>query len=383
MATGRVNVGVSSTDANVYIQSTEPNDKEGIWFQTPFEEYDTLNIGNFGQIIQESPWAYIDPYGEQAYGSYENLFILFGGKTNSTVYKYLYKYDLEKRIWTKLTDSVYIENMYTSVLGHNNILYFIGSYSHPNTVTRYDLNTNTWLSTLPAPNNIFGSAVVKINGKFYKLGGSADGSTYTTYHAMFNPETGTWTQLAPCPYARPGSSWNIAAYKNGYYAQSGTNLYYYNIDTNTWTLEKTLSASPMSGNFIAIVRDVIYFNVGGYIYEYDILTKTERSTNLVADMGAKCNLIYKDKVLIPKFTANPQGGVLRYTDVNYKRTKNYVLLCENQDNGFDTCLFNLKHRKINNRITQQINNALLYINDVEQVVPTYYGDGTKWIKFKN
>lgn len=381
MATGRVNIGSSSNEANVFIQSTEPSEKEGIWFQAPFKDYDKLSIGNFGQIIQESIFGYVDNYGEMAYGLYENFFILLGGKSSGSFFKYFYKYDLARKVWTRLPDSTG-ENMYTAIIGHNNILYLIGSYYRANTVSRFDLESNTWLSTLSAPNAIFGSAVVKVNGKIYKVGGSSDGSTYLALHYVLDPSTGTWTQLSNCPISRPGSSMNIMPYKNGYYLQYSKDIYYYNIDTNTWTLEKTLtsSSSPLNG-FGVIISDTIFFNVGGYIYEYNILTKTERSTTLATDIG-KCNLMYNDRVLIPKFVSST-SGVLRYTDVNYKRSNNYVILCENQDNGFDTCLFNVVHRKINNRITQQITNALLYINDVEQVVPTYYGDGTQWVKFKN
>lgn len=80
------------------------------------------------------------------------------------------------------------------------------------------------------------------NGVVFVIGGyTTTATTATTLNSAYNPSTGTWTNLAPLPFATRGASGGIGA-DGRIYIFDGTNTgtQIYNITTNLWSAGATM-----------------------------------------------------------------------------------------------------------------------------------------------
>jgi len=91
-------------------------------------------------------------------------------------------------------------------------------------VERYDIDTNTWRTVAPLPSPRSDLAAVAHGGKVFVFGGctgTASAPSVTNEVDMYDPDTNTWTILAPMPTQRASL---VAGHKgNLVYAIGGTN----------------------------------------------------------------------------------------------------------------------------------------------------------------
>jgi len=177
------------------------------------------------------------------------VYVIGGLDMNVNATNKMIVYDPATNTWddTKATMSI-PRNGHTANVVDGKI-YVIGGFESAqgnavNHMEAYDPITDTWetLSILPQKTGAHSSAVV--NGKIYIMGGEPSeppgGITYDNTF-MYDPQTDSWTELAPMPEAR---CWFTASAANGkVYTFGGVNnstklitneIYEYDPVTDTW-----------------------------------------------------------------------------------------------------------------------------------------------------
>jgi N-acetylneuraminic acid mutarotase len=127
-----------------------------------------------------------------------------------------------------------------------------------------DFSTLTWVKKAAAPMLRAEAQGVAVDGKLYVFGGFKD-STYVPQvrSDVYNPSTNTWTRIADLPIATTHAG--VAAIGHSIYLAGGyitdggtgqifatTNVWRYNIDSNTWSASTPLPQSRGSGALAAL-----------------------------------------------------------------------------------------------------------------------------------
>lgn len=177
------------------------------------------------------------------------VYVIGGLDMNTNATNKMFVYDPATNTWddTKAPMSIPRNGHTANSVGGK--IYVIGGFESAqgnavNHMEAYDPNTDTWetLRTLPQKTGAHASAVV--NGKIYIVGGEPSeppgGITYDNTF-VYDPQTDSWTELAPMPEA---SCWYTASAANGkVYTFGGVNnstklitneIYEYDPVTDAW-----------------------------------------------------------------------------------------------------------------------------------------------------
>jgi len=111
------------------------------------------------------------------------------------------------------------------------------------TVEKYDIDTDAWSTVAPLPNPRSDLAAVAHGGKIFVFGGCtgpASSPSVTNEVDMYDPQTNTWTTLAPMPTQRAslvaGHSGNLIYAIGGTDGVSALNVNeVYDISGNSWS----------------------------------------------------------------------------------------------------------------------------------------------------
>jgi N-acetylneuraminic acid mutarotase len=132
------------------------------------------------------------------------------------------------------------------------------------------------------PGNVSAAGVAAVNGIIYVIGGGNGTIALSTNYA-YNPQTNTWTQLAPMPTARVELS--VAAVNGKIYAIGGYNgttaintVEEYDPITNIWATRAPMPTSR-SLTSCAVVGNKIYV-VGGWFPDLTTLEEYNPLTNV-------------------------------------------------------------------------------------------------------
>jgi DNA-binding CsgD family transcriptional regulator len=131
-----------------------------------------------------------------------------------------------------------------ALVAYGNQIYAIGGLNSQGVyagVDRFDPQTNTWTSLAPKPLPVFNAHAAVINGLIYIPGGrlSIDNIAPTAIMEIFDTDTGEWQTGASLPV--PLSAYGLVAYDGGLYVFGGwdgknyrNNVYSYDPTTNAW-----------------------------------------------------------------------------------------------------------------------------------------------------
>lgn len=390
-----------SSKLNIYAQLTEPPKKEGIWIQTSNQYAKVVNdtelyfanawmtnpslatapfsIGNCASIkvgtkIYYIPqttyalWCYDTvtnvwtqktkpPYNGADWAncaSFGDYIYAFGGYYSSSGLKTGYKYNVVTDTWTQLAD-IPVTLHHACVEYYNGKVYLLGGTIGNNdskTVYEYNIATNTWTQKTSGPTDftwasscIVGSKIYIHGGKLYSSG--SDG-TFLSINLCYDAELDSWTTLADMPnYIYDGSS--IAMGSNLYVLGHYSRFYKYDILTDIWTVMPNIPSIPTNKNthvLAHVISTKIYVLSSGVsdFSVYSFNAKPFDANTLVIFKSSLGSGAYYTELVTPSKPI--QGSVFT-------------------------------------RLTIGFNNAWLYYNGNLQEYPTYYGDGTKWVKFKN
>ena len=387
--------GGDGSSLNIFVQDTEPEVKKGIWLQTNKtpEHYiydEEVFIG--GEWLDNGVKAEIPGY---TYQSPQAVTIgtdvyLFGIGNTSAMYNLAYKYDTLTDTYTQLRNIPFIFVTGCAVSIGTDI-YLIGSSDSSSTykfMYKYDTLTDTYARLTDNPYSFYGGAAVAVGTDIYIIGGLQTPSVIQKYDTL----TDTYTRLTDIPYPFKRGSATVVGNKihligsdqSGYYR----NHYTYDITSGIYS---QMSNYPYSGNAagncaVVVGSDIYIFgNMSSEekkAYKYSTLTNTyTQLTNVpytcysggIAFVG---NQIYLFK--------NKRVQVYALESKTYQQDE-LVVICQGKYKtvGYEIDLYD--NDKDVNSAKYAFADAWYYTTQDGLItnIPTYYGDGTNWIKLKN
>lgn len=403
MATGRVNVGGGGGGGiNVYAQLSEPTKKEGIWIKTGTAKKDIVNdldlwlanawnnptLKSYASMPNE--YTAITQYkGIASIGS--NVYVM--GGVNYALNKYvpsLYKYDSINDIWIRLADMPSAPTSQCEAVAIGTDIYVI---QQSGIFYKYDTINNTWTS-LKSTSSGFMHRIVAVGTDIYSF--YTSGSNYSPSLLKYDTLNNTWSVLT----ANGGQSGiRVVSYGTDIYMinagsadyNSGNNTKKYDTINKTYTL---LANMPIGGCYPVIVgTDIHAFYIGSspkhYVYSipnntWTLLSDTIPTTldAVFAYIGGAIELIEQNQQAQAKnFRYNFASKTYENGTVVIYRLSKYgayqAELCSLAPGVFTGI------NGANNRMLTGFDNVLMYLNNnLNDNLPTYYGDGTKWVQFK-
>lgn len=396
---------------HIFVQEEEPSVREGIWLKNTTLPYDDIVIDTHAYL--PNTWFTNGEFGALPY----SLSSMRDSDTKNrgnfaVVGDYLY----------------YFTSMYNSTKWH--------SYRY-NTV---DMTFET-ISSIPTTEQMFGSAVTVVGTDVYFFGGGGSGTRILAF--KYDTLTDAYTQLANLPGKRMGMG--ICAIDNIIYLFGGcvqanaistqTACYKYHIETNTYEqiadyptvgyspYTMYLSAVPIgtniyifggqySGQYVqgyriydtltnefsaftsvsglynlyppAIVGTKVYFPsvANGPIKIFDLTSNTCEDNDVVSPRSYARNGVYfiNGKIYCPY---DSYLDVLTLEGSVYDKDSVVLIQNENIESWLGTELITLPN--VINRLRYKFNDVFYYSTEtgLDDTIPTYYGDGTKWVKIKN
>lgn len=333
----------------------------------------------------------------------DTIYCIGGGISSTGGSKTFEAYNTATNTWTTLVDMPNARVRFGCVLVETKI-YCIGGAGSSALFDIYDTTTGIWSTGENSPQAFGYCESIAYNNKIYCFGFTG-GTTAHTF--VYDIASNTWSTAADCPIANQHSSGCVLVGSKVYLlgGNSATNAvtsYIYNITTNTWSQGSNLP-NPRGGFSGVLVGTKIYCiggsDTGTYsgdavipVDVYDTATNTwstsiphpvfndlygERSVYINGKIYSMGGYITNDKV----WTIDITNSVKTPTD------KSIVLVRYYEENGaYRTQLFDMKLSTLadaNTRLLTSFDDVWIYENGQYLELPTYYGDGTQWIKFKN
>lgn len=405
MAIGKVNVGGGGAGKlNIFTGLTEPKTKEGIWVRTDVKHatmvQDSLvylaNAWAPPNGMYTAPPVNFDHGGAVVVG--DEIFYMSLSPGGQSPPRYHYKYNVKTRVWSQLPAfSMGAVFSFAKVAALGTKVYTF----HTDSIYVFDTVANTWTTlakTTDTGNTPYG--VVAHDGYIYYLA-TTSGVLY-----RYNPADNKFTQLAKSPATGISTAEGVVIGGKIYWVLTNDKLYAYTIATDTWELKSSANPPALFGDTtdIRIIRagsvaigSMIYF-MGGYnpsnnFYSYNTLTDvwTNIGKIISAVDGSRIPSVRDVSMSFVNNQLHVVVGlhhiVYNFMSKQYGADKTLILdLPDNKPFGnYYTELVTTKERaKFGlSRILSAFNNAWLYHDNDVKEYPTYYGDGTKWIKFKN
>ena len=377
---GTVTVNVpqegGSGDVKLFVQTTEPENKNGIWVKTDTQYENKIAVQNAlsetGEYTKLADIPYMFYYGSAvAIGT--DIYLLGGSSSQNN-----YKYDILTDTYTQLKNIPYTFH-YGDAVAIGTDIYLLGGSSSQNNNYKYDTLTDTYSRLKNIPYDFTHGSAVAIGTDIYLLGGVGLDLNY-----KYNTLTDTYTKLADIPYMfYYGSAVAIGTdiYLLG--GSSSQNNYKYDILTDTYTQLKNIPYTFHYGDAVAIGTDI--YLLGGadssnLNYKYNTLTDT-----YIQLANIPYNFTEGSAVAIGTDIYTLGGENI--STYNYKFTlslqndiPNNSLILEQAGSLYKTILFD---SDFTNGIEYKFTNVWLKNADgtIDITTPVYYGNGTQWIKF--
>ena len=378
-------------EANVFMQETEPEKKDGIWLQGNYEVENIIadtNIFSAGEYnasktggLTAIPYNHIS--GSSA--SVGTDIYLIGSSTSNYLDK-IYKYDTLKNTFTKMSATVHTATDCASVaIGTDIYVFGSSNTSYYKNAKKYDTLTNTVTSIANIPTNFKGGCAVSIGTNIYLIGGDAS-TAYRKYAYRYNTLTNTYSQLANIPsefnYGSCGVvGTDIYLFGGAYSDTVSITAYKYDTLKNTYTKLSDIPYSFSYGCAKSIGTDIYLF--GGtsskkIVYKYDTLTDTYTQQINLEYYFSEGSLGFTDTDIYLFGGKNYPTTVQAVTMKPKEFPNKSILIAQDgsirhSTNLADVGITNLK--TIYDRVYYRDNNGEL-LNDI----PTYNGDGTSWTR---
>ena len=355
---------------NLYMQTTEPEEKQGLWLQTDKKYNEIITVNN----IEGNPYwdttervsSPVDVSGGGTVATVDNKIYLF--RENKA-----YKYDIVNDTYTRLTDIPFSCDTGSCVVIGTDI-YLIGS-NNSYILYKYNTLTDTYIQLTNSPIKTTSSACVAIGTDIYIFGGFYNKTKAYKYDTL----TDTYTPLTDIPYNFYDSSAVVAdSYIYLIGGNSDKNIRY-NVSTNTYTV---LSNLPYTISYNTnILKEGNIYIFGGVnndkkCYKYNIATDT-----------------YARLADIPQTHVGRNGGTIIgnyiYLFSSYSivqvfvfPTNNYTdksIIIETSSKRIETELIKTSAE---NGLPYGFSNFYYYTisEGFDREIPTYYGNGTQWIQ---
>lgn len=393
------NVASSGAEINVFIQEEEPEKKEGIWLKTSQNKPSDISINKLGLTLEWAWEKWTTPV-QTAYNrvvKYKNYLYSFCGRNASnTPLDVAFRFDLKTNTAGSISSyPIAAIGPAIGIVG-DKVYLFGGGITNGKTAQSYvyDIQTDTYSAISPLPVVLQQAGFVTVGTDIYIIGGStASGYSSTTY--KYDTLTDTYTTLASMPIAM---ATHACVYKKGYIyifgglRSNGYNqtCYKYDIANNKYT---TITSFPVNrGHYGAGLINADIYVFGGYYggtpYIYDVY-KYDTTTDTYTKMPNMSNTWFNggyvsDGNIIYLVNGEHLGEstdlniVSKYGYINKKEFENDTIVLSTENDLYNT--------NISNNINIYFDDVIIYDSDkktYQTTLPTYYGDGSQWIKFKN
>lgn len=406
--------GKSGSNLNIFAQTTEPDIKKGIWLQTSNEVNNIIqdenvfaseqwNTTKMSQLKESAKWGV--PIAAVCVGDYVYMWGKNGGGSSNIGYKY----NIETDTYTQIANAPinYSSNIVACAVG-TDIHIFGGSTTWARNHYVYNTLTNTYTSKAqcPSPDT---SSYVKVAQAATKdtdiyIYVKRENVGFTGYLFRYDSLTNTYTQLQSLAYEADPLEIGMTILDNyiyvcgGYYSNTyKKTTYRYNIATNTYTQLANMPVSLYTHKIIGYGNYIYIF--GGYNnattkstknYKYNVVTNSfselpaiDNNSNL--QNGFSLVLVdVSDGKEIYIFGGNSDVKLVRIMSLVPKSydKDNAIILSQNPDYKYTT---ELVDSEVINGLQYEFNDVYYYtIQDgLDNTIPTYYGNGISWVKFKN
>lgn len=374
--------GGGSSKANIFIQNTEPETKEGIWFKKTAGTYDKLITADrlTGNIITNTWEAFstsVLASRVHSYGKY--LYILDKG----------IRYDTETN--TEIPDYTTVQGGYGSAIIDDKIYFFNttqnAGFDWVTTCNRYDITTNSWETYSESSGsldiNAIGSTAVAVGNKIYLISGN---SGNTTSINTFDIITKEWAKA------------NINLPYSTFYgtcASVGTKIYIfgglevanrnkrivYDTISNTISTEADIPFNSTEDSAVSIGTN-IYIIHSNSVYVFDTIKEMYENLGTIPitfsnpdSYKSKSTVI--DNVIYLISPGNNLTKIIPPANINFE--PNSVVL----QNGstYKTSLLT-QPANVQGRVTTSFANAYMTDNSGNLITTDekYYGNGTSWVE---
>lgn len=369
--------GGGSVEPNIFVQTTEPETKKGIWLQkeaTP-EHYtyddEVFIAGEWAEdgTITEIP-ANFSKGGVAKVG---NDIYLFPGSR---------KYNILTNSYTSIA-STPLGGEDRGVIAVGTDVYQFGGRTAPTTGYKYDTLTNTYTKTTNIPYSFYAGGITSIGTDIYLFGGRGNGMKAYKY----NTSTNTYTQIALIPTDFYYGS--VATIGNNIYLFGGesykTYAYKYDISMNTYTRIKDIPYNFAYGSAISIGTDIYLFS-STVTYKYDTLNDNyTQLDNIPYNCNYCSGVLVGTKAYLFGGTSYPKKVQVYTLESKTYEQDNLVVISQGKYRkvGYDIELYS--NSKDVTPPKYAFADAWYYTlqGGLDGTIPTYYGDGTSWVKIKN
>jgi len=382
---------------NIFVQLEEPEEKNGIWLQT---DKTLEHIYADDDIFIAGEWKPDEAYKNIPYNFYRGSAVVVStniylfGSYSSSYQNYAYKYDTLTNTYTKLKNTPYVCFSGSAVVVGTDVYLFgsgSGSGSYSTYAYKYDTLTNTYTQLTNIPYQFSYGQTVNIGTDIYLFGSGS----YPTYAYKYDTLTNTYTQLTNIPYQLYKGS--AVAIDTDIYLFGGGNssystyAYKYDTLTDTYTKLTNIPYQFMSGSAVVVGTDIYLFGGNGsssaytYAYKYNTLTNTyTQVTNIPNQFYEGSAVVVGTDIYLFGGAANTQK-VQVYVLESSTYENNSVVIAQGRyyQTGYGIELYN--DNLFSSPMLYAFADAWFYTTEdgIITTIPTYYGDGTQWIKFKN
>ena len=397
--------GARGATLNIFMQETEPEIKKGIWLQSN-ENHDVISTHSSADFEDSEPSV----VGDIPTGSFycvtgvvgEDIYI-YGGSLSATggtfVSGDMCKFNVKTNKITQLKTGQGSYMPRIAIVGDNIYIFIIQptSGSSDRRVYKYSIANDTYTTVSNLPSERANPSVVAVGTDIYIIGGRDSVSGGYVQNTMFKYNTlnDSYSTLQ-MPFHYQGTSC-IAIGTDIYIFRSNTSTdisssvatsYKYDTLSGKYTQIADFPTSSMTVGPVTDGTNIYFLNSAGkssYIYDTLTNTYTERADITSSVNGWGFGLAYSDGSLYHfGGCVNSVGITTIYkTPIETKEVvfeKNTLVIIQNETNTMKT------------ELIENIKNLLIPFNDIRyyniedgfiDTIPTYYGDGKQWIKFKN
>ena len=396
---------------NLFIQPDEPATKEGIWLQTDEELSDKITVTNQSYVAETTLGTWVKhtasialfsvctaKCGDWIYG------FGAGGVTNNAKYNINTKETVTLAAWTEQRAST------SAAVTIGTDIYVFGGYgwSTSKYAYKYDTLTDTYVRLEDTPYPVYGGVAIAIGDYIYIICGQSyntSTSRWSNGRSMLKYDTvnNTYTTIANAPMYMYHNA-VVAVGSDLYFIMGWTttsinpneiNKSIYKYDTTTYTITK-VGELPVSWNYpyarATVVGDEIYVlpfgaqSTVGWIYNINTGESRTDSNFNTNSINQNCYGLYThtdNKQIIDCATSTAAYTINYSQRFDYTGDEDTILMRQrNGSNPYQTVL--TPATNVENRLLTSFEDVGYYSTEtgINNDIPTYYGTGTEWVKFK-
>lgn len=261
---------------------------------------------------------------------------------------------------------------------------------------KYDTLTNTYTQLTNIPMDFIAGTVSAIGTDIYLINGIYAYSSNSKQVYKYNTLTGVYTRLNDVPTdIHTGSACTIGT--DIYLFGSGANdykkyAYKYNTLNDTYTRLTDIPYNYNYGSAVVYNTDVYLFGGSGSsessttAYKYDTLTDTyTQITDIPYEFTSGSAVIVDTNIYVLGGSRNPTKVQVYALQSKTYQQDNLVVVEQGKYKGAGYSIELYNNPKDIDSPKYQFVDAWFYTTNDGLItdIPTYYGDGTQWINFKN